>query len=210
MEADYGLTDSAFAVQRGTQFAGDEQLLVRFYNRPVQDKERTAEEGRPIFKEMVYIDIKQPGNRDWGIDAPARQRDFDRFPEHYRRFLARQEDVVIEGTPLDQWPGITASQVEEMKFLNCHTVEQMANMSDANTGKFGLATLKQKAKGYLEYAKDNAAAEAFAATKARNAELEARIAKLEAMLENPRHNPVDNVVEDAPKRRGRPPRIAEA
>jgi hypothetical protein len=202
MEAEYSLTDGAFAAQRGAMFAGDEQLLVRFYYRPVQDPERSAEEGRPIFKEVIYIDMKQPGNKDWGVDAPARQKDFDRFPEHYRKFLARQEQGVLEGTPLSQWPGISAPQVEEMKFLNCHTVEQLANMNDSNINKFGLATLKQKAKTYLAAAKDNATAEALMAAKTRNAELEARIAKLEALLEVP--------VEGTPKRRGRPPRIAEA
>jgi hypothetical protein len=202
MEADTsGFTEMAFAAHRGVKFPGDETLLVKFYYETVPDKVKTELEGRPIFKEVPYIDIRQPGNRDWGVVAPATQADYERFPEHHRRFLARQEAGFEEGTPLAQWPGITRPQVEELKFFHCHTVEQLANMSDANTGRFhGIVSLKQKANNYLLAAKENSVVEALEAAKTRNAELEERLAKLEAMLDMP----------EAPKRRGRPPKLAEA
>ena len=202
MEADTsGFTEMAFAAHRGTMNPGDETLLVKFYYETVPDNQRTQEEGRPIFKEVEYIDIRQPGNRDWGVVAPANQGYIDRFPLHYQKFKARQEQGFEEGTPLSQWPAITRATVEELKFFNCHTVEQLSMMSDAHTGKFpGVIMLKQKAKAYLEAAKENSVVEALEAANRRNEELEERLAKMEAMLDMP----------EAPKRRGRPPRIAEA
>jgi hypothetical protein len=149
----------------------------------------------------VYIDIRQPGNRDWGVVAPATAQDFERFPLHYQKFMARQGQTFDEGTPLSEWPGISRTQVEELKFFNCLTVEHLASMSDANTSKFhGMQMLKQKAKAYIELAKENSVIDALAAANRRNEELEERLAKMEAMLDMP----------EAPKRRGRPPKLAEA
>lgn len=196
IESEYGLTEMAFNAARGEQNAGDEGLLVKFYHKPVPDANRTQEEGRPIFKEVVYIDIRQPGSRTGGVARPVRQTDIARFPEHYKRFLARQDQEAYDGTPLSEWPGLTRAQVEEMKFFNVHTVEQLANMSDANSGNFmGLQNLKAKAKAYLEAAKNNAAAEALLAAEKKNAELEERLAALTARLD---------AIDEMPKKRGRP------
>ena len=38
--------------------AQDEQLLVKFFVKAVPDKNATKEEGRPIFKDVEYVDIK--------------------------------------------------------------------------------------------------------------------------------------------------------
>lgn len=184
IESEYGLTEMAFNAGRGAQDAGDENLLVKFYHKPRPDDAKSKEAGRPIFKEVVYIDIRQPGSRTSGVARPVRQTDIDRFPEHYKRFLARQDQEVHEGTPLAEWPGVTRAQVEEMKFFNVFTVEQLANMSDTNSGNFmGLQNLKAKAKDYIEAAAKNASAEALLAAEKRNEELEAKLAALMERVE---------------------------
>ena len=180
MEAEFGITEAAFGAARGQQ-TGDETLLVKFYNKPIQDKGKSDEAGRPIFVEKVYIDIRQPGNRTSGVARPIRDTDKQRFPEHYRKFVARQDQDTHEGTPLSEWPGLTRGQVEEMKFFNVFTVEQLASVADSNASNFrGLAQLKQKAAAFLKLAENNAAATALAASEAKNAELEA---KIEALME---------------------------
>ena len=186
-EAEFGITEMAMST--GVATNGDEQLAVKFYLNPRKDEAASEAEGRPIFKEVEYISISVPGDRSSERNRPARQKDKERFPEHYRRFKAREEQEVMEGTPLSEWPGLTRAQVEEMKFFKILTVEQLAGMSDANTSNImGMAVLKQKAQKYLEAAKDNAAAEALV-------KAEARIADLEAKL--------NTLLEDKPKRRRR-------
>jgi hypothetical protein len=79
----------------------------------------------------------------------------------------------VEGTLLEEWPAISRGQVEELKFLNIRTVEQLVGLSDANAQNImGINGLKEKAKKYLEASEKEATAEKFA-------ELEA---KYEALL----------------------------
>ena len=102
----------------------DSTLLVKFYIKAVADKTATAEQGRPIFREREYIDIRIPGSRD-GAARPATFRDQQRFPKHYQAFKQRI-DQPSEGTPLVEWGMISRSQAEELAFKNIKTVEQLA------------------------------------------------------------------------------------
>jgi len=127
----------------------DKQLLVRFYFKNTQDKTASAKEGRPIFKEREYIEIRFPGNRSDAIARPATDGDKARFPRHYEAFMKRIE-APTEGTPLSEWPVVTRSQAEELAFYNVKTVEHLANLSDTHCRQFmGIQALKQKAKDFL-------------------------------------------------------------
>jgi hypothetical protein len=193
-EADYGMTDMAHSNSR---FHGDETLLVRFYKHPRRDIARSEAEGRPIFAEVDYIEIMQPGNKDSIIRRPASPRDKQRFAEHYRKYQAREDQEAVEGTPLEEWPAISRAQVEELKFLNIRTVEQLAGLSDSNAQNvMGIQGLKAKANKFLETADKEATAEKFA-------ELEA---KYEALLAAQ----TQDAGEQAPRRRGRPKKTEEA
>ena len=196
-EALHGTTDMAMNSQRNH---GDETLLVKFFTHPKQNQIKTKEAGRPIFEDIPYIQIMQPGNKDSVKIAPATQRDKERFPEHYRRFMAREEQEVLEGTPLREWAGVTASQCKEFEFLNILTVEQLAAVSDSNgQGIMGLGFLKEKAAKFLDNAKLGATAEALAEQKAINASLLERLEALEAGEPAPkkkRGRPAKKIVEE--------------
>ena len=194
-EALHGTTDMAMNSQRSH---GDETLLVKFFLHPKQNQIKTKEAGRPIFEDIPYIQIMQPGNKDSVKVAPATARDKQRFPEHYRKFVAREDQEALEGTPLREWAGVTASQCKEFEFLNILTVEQLAAVSDSNgQGIMGLGFLKEKAAKFLENAKLGATAEALAEMKAENASLLERLEALEAGEPAPK------------KKRGRPAKNVE-
>jgi hypothetical protein len=176
-EADYSITDMALG--RNAAQAGDENLLVRFFLHPKQDHDKSEEEGRPVFKDAEYLEIITPGNKDNIISRPASEIDRKRFPRHYAAFKARGDKIVMDGTPLAEWPGITRSLVEELKFSHIHTVEQLLAVSDADAQKFqGLNAIKDKARKFLDTAKGHSAE--VDALKAQNADLLARLEALEA------------------------------
>lgn len=195
-EADFGITDMAF---NRSAAPGDEQLLVRFFPKPRENPEKTAAEGRPIFEDVDYIEIRVPGEREVRYCQPANKLDINRFPEHYRRYKQRMSQETTTGTPLAEWPGVTRSQVEELKFINVTTVEQLLSISDTNAQKFmGIRALQQKAKTYLDAAGGQAAANALAETQKQLAEQtalnESLLARLEALekgaeSEAPRRRP---------------------
>jgi hypothetical protein len=176
-EAQHGTTDMAM---NRTPNAGDETLLVKFYMHPRLNAQKTEEAGRPIYVEEIYIKISAPGDKESVRDRPAMQMDKDRFFEHFRRFEARESQDHVEGTMLEEWPGITRSRCEELRFLNIRTVEQLATLNDNNaSGIIGIQALKQKAAKYIESADSNATAEKFAALEAKYASLVAKFEGLE-------------------------------
>lgn len=127
----------------------DSTLLVKFYSKTVENKSESAKQGRPVFREREYIDIKIPGSRD-GAARPATFRDKQRFPKHYAAFKQRIT-APTEGTPLLEWGPISQSMAAEMAFHNVKTVEQLAQMSDTLCQQFmGAQNFKAKAKRYLE------------------------------------------------------------
>lgn len=138
----------------GRESEMDAQLLVRFFLTPKQDKTATEEQGRPIFKDVEYCEIRVRGNRDPQACRPATFADKKRFPRHYDAFKQRVE-MPEEGTPLAEWPQISRSQVEELSFVSIKTVEQLAEVSDTHIAKVqGGYSLKQKASEWLASAHD--------------------------------------------------------
>ena len=138
-----------------TPNAGDESLLVKFFVQAEQDATASLAAGRPIFRDREFIDIRIPGSRDNIVIRKARETDKQRFPRHYMAFKQRQgnDAETVVGTPLEMWPILTRSQVEEFKFFNIRTIEQLAAASDAVGQKFvGFQALKQRATTFIEAA----------------------------------------------------------
>jgi hypothetical protein len=159
-ESNYSETD--LAMNNG-RYHGDATLLVKFFMKPKINEKKSQEAGRPIYEEKTHIQIMQPGNKDSIIIRAATKMDKNRFAEHFRKFEAREDQDVMEGTPLDEWAGITRSQCEELKYLNIRTVEQLSTVSDSNSqGIMGIGYLKEKANKYIEDTAGDATAEALA------------------------------------------------
>lgn len=138
-----------------TTDAGDAKLYVQFYQSILKNESRSKEEGRPMYDDVPYIKIFTPGDRTSVIDRPIRETDKFRFPAQWNRFSNSQEQRA-DGTPLAEWPIISRSQAEELKFFGFQTVEQIADAKDG-INMMGINDLKNKAKVYLELAKGNTA-----------------------------------------------------
>lgn len=123
---------------------------------------------------------------------------------HYRAQKARWENIQpaydawranaetpIDGTPLAAWPGVSVQQVEFLRKMGILTVEHVRDMNDSTKAACrwpDAHKLPELAKQYLE-GKD------IAARNAENADLKERIRIMEEML-----------ADNAPKKRGRPPK----
>lgn len=152
-EASYEMTDSAF----GREDKADEKLFVQFTMYPHPDRDATAKEGRPIFKEIEYIMIMVPGDKESIVHRPAWAKDFQRFPKQYSAFKNKQSQEGVSGTPLRAVGFLSLGQMKELEFFNCYTVEQLAGIPDAHASKFmGIQRLKTLANDYLTAAKETA------------------------------------------------------
>lgn len=134
----------------------DRKTYVKFYIRPLHDEEKSAEEGRPIYNDCEYIEIRTPGNETNIIRTPVNDIHKRRFARQYASFKAG-EDEQTTGTPLSEVPWITRSQVEELSYLRIMTIELLADVNDDVCTRIpGLFKLKQRAQVYVQQAKESA------------------------------------------------------
>lgn len=158
-----------------SRFAGDAKLYVQFYRKPVQHPGLSREAGRAIYQEVDFIKIMVPGDKLSVIDRPVDEIDRRRFADRYAKWQAGA-GAAVEGTPLASLPRMTPGKVEEYKFFNVHTVEQLAAAPDNLGQKFmGFHDDKRSANAFLEIAKGNAPIEKM------NEELKSRDAKIEEL-----------------------------
>lgn len=152
-EAEYGITEQAL---RRNNTGVDANLRVQFDTFPHLDQDASDKEGRPIYKEEVYIMIMVPGERDI-VHRPAWEKDYERFPQQYAAFKNKQNQDQASGTPLKVVPWLSLGQVKELEYFNCFTLEQLATMPDSTAQKFlQINKLKQLAKDHLQVAKEAA------------------------------------------------------
>jgi hypothetical protein len=143
---------------------GDDRLGVMFYMRTEEDRERTLAEGRKCFREREYVRIMIPGDRNPAADRRVQVTDNPltddrlRFAAQYARFKQQATQPVHDGTPLALWPGINGALVEELKYINIHTVEQLATLADTYVSKIPMGqSLKQRAAEFVTALKDQSA-----------------------------------------------------
>lgn len=157
-------------------------IFPQFSIRAVPDGAASTREGRAMFKEVEWVDILIAGDKTTCRSTAVTDEHRKRFAKHYLAWKEGKE-LAASGTPLEHWPLMTVAQVEEFKALRIKTVEQLAEMSDANLHAIGMGgrTWREKAQAFLKAAKDTSAAQAYAQE---NELLKGRLTQLETMLEN--------------------------
>jgi hypothetical protein len=166
-------------------------LHIEFYVATEEDEKASRETGMPKFKDTEMVRIKFVGDRNQEIGAPAHSLSFDpdermqmtyaeRFPRHYAAFKENRADYV-DGTPLDQLPGITGSKIAEFKAQKVFTIEALAQLEGGALTKLGMHARdwKNKAAIWLERAKDGAIEAKLAA---QNADLQAQLDEMRKMI----------------------------
>lgn len=150
----------------------------RFYLEPELQGFESEKAGRPVYKDVEYVEIHIPGDSKstWGGRVKDEHR--MRWPAQYEAFKKGQEPV-HDGYPLKEWPPMTPAMVANLASLNVHTVEQLAAVQDGALMNLGTGgrQIRDKARAWLEQAKGG---EPLAALQAKVAELEARLQVAEA------------------------------
>jgi predicted RNase H-like nuclease (RuvC/YqgF family) len=103
--------------------------IPRFFVDKRHNVARSEKEGRPCYDDVEYVEILVPGDRLNQVTRIVTQKEKDRWPGAYKRFRDGQEGTV-DGTPIEQLPGMTAAQAAELKHFHIVTIEQLAEMPD--------------------------------------------------------------------------------
>lgn len=147
------------------EYVPSEKVNVEFYMDSVPSAFQSEKAGHPVYVEMPFIRIVIPGSQNTIIETKVDETHKRRFPEQWRRFQADQSTEGVTGWRLEQWPQVNTAQVKNLKYMNVHTVEALAGLSDSAAQSIGMGVmeLRTKAKAALAAAAGNANNEAQAA-----------------------------------------------
>lgn len=202
-------------VQHGT----DNGLFVEFSVEPYLNNRKSDEAGRPIHEDREFITIRIPGDTKTVVKRFVKTEsdssgpsDLERWPRQYEAFKKQISQEHCDGTALEEWPMVTRSEVLNLKAMNIHTVEALAELGENGMNWTGARLMRDKAKAYLENAKNGIGVSGLAKEneflKGQIAYLTDRIAAIEAKNAENGQNIEDNEVSE-PKKRGRKPKIQE-
>lgn len=135
---------------------GDDKLHVRFFTLARIDVEASTLENRPIFKDVPYIEIMMPGDKNNIVVEPVWEQHKQRFPTQWDQFK-RGEEQQVRGTPLKVAPFLTPALVAELNLMKIVTIEQLADLGDNALNFMGAQEFKQAAKRYLALTGSNEA-----------------------------------------------------
>lgn len=196
---------------------GDGCLAV-FYTRPVLDSKETELQGRPIYHSMPFVQIRIPADPRSVVDERVNEDHKKRWPAAWAKYEGK-ETGLVDGTPIDQFPLLTVTDVATLKHCGIFTVEQLANVSDGNLGNLGPGGLKlreraaQYLKGPDDTEKDLRAK--IQRLETANSDLQAKLHQLMATIEGIEDTeseddyvPSEQIAGNVPRRRGRPRKYA--
>lgn len=102
---------------------------------------------------------------------------------HYNAWLAGQE-LPVDGTPLEAWPGVTKAQVDKFRAMRLRSVEEVAAMTDSDADHYGMGArkLRDMARAFVGAKGDAAKAGEIADLREANKALADKVEDLENLI----------------------------
>lgn len=142
------------------------------------------------LREIDWVEYARRGEAKY-TTTPMRIKDAERnsqiWPtlEKFYRAWKDGKKIVDNGTPLDAWVGLSAEQIEVLKFHDCHSLEDLAALTDAHRSKIGLPGLngiQQGAARFLTGLSGNKVEVALAEKDQQIAALQAQMEQMAEMI----------------------------
>lgn len=130
---------------------GDDRLVVGFFPKAVLNRSKSQASGKPIYEQVEYIKIQQPGERLNIVERESTEHDRARFPRQYQAFLKGRSQAP-EGTPISILFPSSPEIVATLTSCGVHTVQQLANLSAHGISTVGMGATEwvTKAQGYIK------------------------------------------------------------
>jgi hypothetical protein len=172
-------------------------LFIEFVTREVQNPLKSQEAGRPVYDDVEFCSIQRVGDQKTWSWHPAQECSIyvrerggegryvtyaECYYEHYKAFKEGQARAQ-SGTPVEELPFLTNAKRAELKALNIHTAEALAQLDGTPLTRLGMGgrELKNQAQAYLDRAREGAIDAKLAA---QNARLQEEIEKMRVQLAN--------------------------
>ena len=131
--------------------------IAKFYTHTVQDVGLSNSRGRWVGRDVEMVRVIIPGDKHNIVERRIKPSDKIQYAKEYEAFR-KMEDHVPDGTLLQTWPMLSRAQVEDMRYMNIFTVEQIAGLPDDKLSALGLGgrMWRNHAKAFLEASRTGA------------------------------------------------------
>jgi uncharacterized coiled-coil protein SlyX len=103
------------------------------------------------------VGITNPGSRDEVVVSAEKKAKTDEYIAWAYAKWKKTQEQVVDGTPVETVPFLSKAVVLELKAINIHSLESLADAPEpAIQRMMGLRELKKKAQAYMAAAKDTA------------------------------------------------------
>jgi hypothetical protein len=185
--------------------ANQDLISPRFYTAAVENPAESKKQGRPIFEDKEFVEVKFAGDKLRVHVAPAheyfKQRrlpngdsEWVTYAQEFQPIYERFKQGLIEqgiGTPLSELPFLTESKRAELKALNIKTAEALAQIDGGPLKMLGMGgrELKNQAQAYLDKANGSADVTRLAAEndamRALIADLQKQVGEMQSNAKSP-------------------------
>ena len=126
---------------------GDRGMACWFYYKDVPNPAKSAEKGRPVHENRIYVRIAPPGERLNVVEREATEQDKQRFPLQWEQFRRRKTQQP-EGMPIELLYPDNPATAGTLRAHGIQTVEQCAELSGHAIENIGMG-----AQTWVNYAK---------------------------------------------------------
>jgi len=129
-------------------------VIPRFYIKSVRNETESKRTGSVVYEDREYVELRVPGDKLNIIVTKVDDGHRRRWPQYYKAFV---ENRVLkpEGFPLNAWAVATPALISTLADMNCHTVEQLASLSETSLPRFqGMLKIQQQAREFLKSKED--------------------------------------------------------
>lgn len=179
-------SDLSANMDGGASFGGKEnQVFARFIRDLVPDPYQSKEQGKPCYKAIDMVEIRQIGEKDT-YKEPVNDLHKQRFRRAWDQFSAGAEQMA-SGSPLAILFPTQPEVVENLKGYYIFTIEALAEVPDSSGAKIPFLTIwKERARQYLDGVEKgkgfHSLEKKLEEAELRNMEMEDRLKTLEAAL----------------------------
>jgi hypothetical protein len=133
----------------------DGPALVHFYE-GWDDEHATSEDGLPVFRTRVMIQIERPPTLN--LHRVAAPQEFLDYPDEYdvfkREIKGRDPAIADIGYPLVMWPALSPPQAQTFAARGIYTVEELARLAGQRDLPGDLAELALRAERLMDMQKN--------------------------------------------------------
>lgn len=127
----------------------DSNLYAMFYIHPQLQQVESEKKQRPVYKDVLYVQINIKGQKNSNFSRAAIEQDKIDYPKAWASYQNNNPEMT-DGTPIKFLPGMSPGVELELKGIGILSIEDMADLTDAGIANImGGRMLNTRAKAYL-------------------------------------------------------------